>query len=342
MIKVGVIGLGYWGPNLVRNLAEIDDVFLHTVCDLEENRLKYVGKRYPKLCTTKRYEEILTSPEIDAIVIATPASSHFSLAKESLLHGKSVLVEKPLALSSEECQELIDLAEERGKVLMVGHTFIFNPAVEMLKDYVVRGELGDIFYIYSQRLNLGRIRQDVNAMWNFAPHDLSIVLYLLGETPLQVRAKGKAYIQDGIEDVVFLDLDFPSGVNAHVHISWLNPQKVRKTTVVGSKKMVIYDDVSSDAKIQIYDKGVAKIPTSSSPRDFETFGEFQLKIRTGDLHVPAIKFTEPLRNECSHFIKCVKEGKAPLTDGRHGMQVVKILEAAEKSMRANGIPQEVQ
>ena len=336
MVNVSVIGSGYWGPNLIRNFAETKDAQLKSVCDLKKDLLNEISKRYPTITVTMDYKDVLADPNVDAVVIATPAASHYSLAKEFLLNCKHVFVEKPLALRTDECEGLIELAAQKAKVLMVGHTFIYNDAVNMLKDYIDKRELGEIFYLYSQRLSLGRIRQDVNAMWNFAPHDVSIVLYLLNENPTRVSAKGLTYIQKGIEDVVFMNLDFPSGVSAHIHISWLDPQKIRKITVVGSKKMIIYDDVSADAKIQIYDKGVTKIPNADSPRDFETFGEFQLLLRSRDVYIPSLKFREPLANECAHFVECIVEGKTPRTDGVAGLKVVKILEAAQQSLDANG------
>ena len=336
MINLSVIGSGYWGPNLIRNFAELEWVQLRSVCDLKQENLNKTLKRYPAINVTTDYKEVLADTHIDAITIATPPVSHYPLTREALLNDKHVLVEKPLALRSSECEELIELARQKSKVLMVGHTFIYNDAVNLLKDYIDRGELGEIFYLYSQRLNFGRIRQDVNAMWNFAPHDVSIVLHLLKEKPIRVSAKGLSYIKKGIEDVVFMNLDFPSGVSAHIHVSWLDPHKVRKVTVVGDRKMVIYDDVSSDAKIQIYDKGVTKIPSADSPRDFETFGEFQLRLRSGDVYIPSFKFREPLANECSHFVECIMEGKIPRTDGVAGLKVVRILEAAQRSLAESG------
>jgi predicted dehydrogenase len=336
MINVSVIGSGYWGPNLIRNFADIESVKLMSVCDLKKDRLDYILKHYPATSVTTNYKDVLDDSSVDAVVIATHAATHYPLVKEALLSGKNVFVEKPLALKTSECKELIEIAEQRAKILMVGHTFIYNDAVKVLKDYIDNGDLGEIFYLYSQRLSLGRVRQDVNAMWNFAPHDVSIILYLLDEEPIQVSAKGLTYIQKGIEDVVFMNLDFPSGVSAHIHISWLDPQKIRKMTVVGSQKMIIYDDVDLDAKIQIYDKGVTRIPNVNSPRDFETFGEFQLLLRSGDVILPSIKFREPLANECKHFVDCIIDGKTPYTDGVAGLKVVKVLEAAQQSLDENG------
>jgi len=341
-LNFGVIGAGYWGPNFIRNLNELQEVGSLEVTDLNESKLKEIKEKFPKVRTNPDHLFTLNNPKIDAVIIATPAGTHYKIAKAALEHGKHVLVEKPLAATSKECRELADLARQAGKVLMVGHTFIYNAAVNVLKDYVSRKELGNIYYIYSQRLNLGRLRQDINAMWNFAPHDLSIILYLLGEKPLRVRAHGKDYLQKGIEDVVFMDLEFGSGVIAHVHVSWLDPQKVRKMTVVGADKMAVYDDASPDAKIRIFDKGFSKMPSAESPRDFDTFGEFQLLQRSGDVHIPNFKFTEPLRNECLHFIECIKENKSPLTDAKHGLEVVRVLEAAQRSLKDMGRPVDIE
>jgi predicted dehydrogenase len=335
-LNFGVIGAGYWGPNFVRNLADLQEVGGLAVSDLNQDKLKEIKAKYPEVRTNSDYLFTLNNPEIDAVIIATPAGTHYKIAREALEHGKHVLVEKPLAATSRECRELSDLAKGAERVLMVGHTFIYNAAVNALKDCIANKELGDIYYIYSQRLNLGRLRQDVNAMWNFAPHDISIVLYLLDQRPVKVNARGKDYLQKGIEDVVFVDLEFESGVLAHIHISWLDPHKVRKMTVVGGEKMAIYDDTSLDAKIQIFDKGFTKTPSADSPRDFDTFGEFQLLKRSGDVHIPVFKFTEPLRNECSHFIDCIRNNKKPVTDADHGQLVVRILEAAQESLKNGG------
>lgn len=335
MINVATIGCGYWGPNLVRNLSRLDNVNLRALCDADADRLQQVARGYQVDYTTPDPDRIMTDSAIEAVVVATPAATHYDLVRQALLNGKSVLVEKPLTRTVTESEELVALAKERGLVLMVGHTFLYNEAVNTLKRYIQEGELGKVYYLYSQRLNLGRLRQDVNAMWNFAPHDISIALHLLNENPIAVRASGLCYIQPGIDDVVFMQLRFPSGIGAHIHISWLDPLKVRQMTVVGDKKMVVYDDVSADAKIQVYDRGVVKVPTADSPRDFESFSAFQLLIRKGDVHIPAIKFTEPLYNECKHFVECIQNGQRPLSDGLSGLMVVKVLAAAEESFRNN-------
>jgi predicted dehydrogenase len=337
MVNVAVIGCGHWGPNLIRNFAKVSNARLHTLCDLRVERLETLRSLYNPLKITEDYHPILEDPEIEAVVIASPASSHYQVAKESLLAGKHVFVEKPLALRVSECEELIATAEAKRRVLMVGHVFRYNAAVWKLKEYIQGGELGEIHYIYSTRLNLGRVRNDLNAMWNFAPHDLSILLYLLEEEPLQVSARGFSYLQNEIEDVVFMILNFPGNIGAHIHISWLDPSKVRRMTIVGNRKMAIYDDVSIEAKIRIYDKGIKKVNNHSSLA-LSDYGGFQLQVRSGDIYIPKIDFVEPLYTECSHFIECIKEGKKPLTDGYEGLRVVRILEAARLSMEEEGMP----
>jgi predicted dehydrogenase len=337
-VNVAVIGMGYWGPNLARNIAALPGAHLHSICDVREETLGQAGQQYPNTRLATDYEQVLADSNIDAVVIATPAETHYALTKECLNAGKHVLVEKPLARTSLQCRELIEVANAQDRVLMVGHVFLYNAAVQKLKALIDSGELGEVYYISSSRLNLGRIRQDTNALWNFAPHDISIITHLLNATPKQVNAKGFSYIQDGIEDVVFMTLIFPSGVGAHVHISWLDPRKVRTMTVVGSEKMVIYDDVSVNARIQIYDKGVTRKRIAPSLGDFDTFGEFQLLLRAGDLLIPKINFVEPLKVECQHFVDCIVEGRIPITDGQEGLRVVQVLEAAQRSREEQGCP----
>ena len=340
-VRIAQIGHGYWGPNLLRNLLSLPSVDVCAVADLDPQRLANLGVNGPRVKTTTDVDGLLGDSTVDAVVIATPAPTHFDLTRTALLSGKHVFVEKPLAMSTDDASELVALAEESGRVLMVGHTFLYNAAVRWLKQFLDSGELGDLFYLYAQRLNLGRVRHDVNALWNFAPHDAAIILYLLDQMPSEVSARGFACLQEGIEDVVFMTLAFPSGVGANVHISWLDPHKVRRMTVVGSKRMAIYDDVSSDAKIVVYDRGVDRIPTSESPREFQSFAEFQLLPRHGDVTIPAFDFPEPLQVECAHFVECIVEGKQPLSDGRHGLDVVRVIEAAERSLRSGGIPQQI-
>lgn len=341
MVNVGIIGLGYWGPNLLRNFYQLSGVKVGECCDLKREKLEYVKRNYPTVRVSEDYLYMLNNPEVDAIIIATPPLTHYRIAKQALLHNKHVLVEKPLALDSESAQELIDIAEKKGKVLMVGHTFEYNPAVRKIKEYLKSGEIGDIYYIYAQRLNLGRVRQDVNVMWNLAPHDISIILYWLEEEPVQVTAKGIMRLQEGLEDVVFMNLDFSDDKSAHIHVSWIDPNKIRRITIVGSKKMIVYDDTSPDAKMQIFDKGITRQTLDNNLGKYDDFGKFQLIKRMGDVFIPQINFLEPLSIECSHFIECIQNGKSPLSDGEDGLRVIKVLEAAQKSLKARGIPVEV-
>ncbi|MCV0403175.1 MAG: Gfo/Idh/MocA family oxidoreductase [Chloroflexi bacterium] len=334
-VRLAQVGLGYWGPNLARNLATVEGGELAVICDSDPVRLERMGRQIPSARMVKDFDAVVADPDIDAVVLATPVETHHRLAKQALQSGKHVLVEKPLARSSDECLDLIDIADKGDLRLMVGHVFIYNAAVQQVKAYIDSGELGDVYYMYSQRLNLGQIRSDVNAMWNFAPHDLSILCSWMGSEPLSVMAQGHAYIQPSIEDVVFLNLDFPGNVGANVHISWLDPLKVRRMTVVGSEKMVVYDDVSADAKIMLYDKGVTKRLTEGDVNpmgSYRSFGEFQLLLRAGDVLIPKLNFVEPLKVECQHFVDCIRTGEAPLTDGRQGLQVVRALEAADRSI----------
>ncbi len=338
-VNVALVGLGYWGPNLARNLAILDGATLHTMCDARLERLERLQRQYPGTRATTDYESVLADDTIQAIVLATPVATHYDLARRALTAGKHVLVEKPLAKTTAECRDLVELAAQERRTLMVGHVFLYNAAVRRMKEYIDSGELGDVRYIYSQRLNLGQVRTDVNALWNFAPHDLSILMYWLDAVPERVIARGYSYVQPGIEDVVFMTLDFPNHVGANVHISWLDPFKIRRMTVVGSEKMIVYDDVSADARITIYDKGVARTrrpDAQVSLGSYETFAEFQLLHRAGDILIPKIEFTEPLLLECQHFVDCIRSGERPLTDGESGLNIVNVLEAAQASMDAGG------
>jgi len=335
MIKVALIGYGYWGPNLARNLHELPGASLVACCDLDAGRLALAQALYPQIRTTTRLVDVWEDGRIDAVVIATPAATHFELAKAALEAGKHVLVEKPLSLASREAKELIILARSRGRVLMVGHTFEYNPAVLKVKELIDQEQLGEVYYAYSTRVNLGRVQRDLNALWSIAPHDISILLFLFGQMPVEVSAKGASYLNSGVEDVVFVDLLFANGVTAHVHASWLDPSKVRRMTIVGSKKMVVYDDVESEGKVKVYDKGVLKVGNG------QIFGEFQYRLHSGDIYIPRIDMSEPLRNECAHFIECIREGKSPRTDGENGLRVVRVLEAAQKSLEKSGVPVEV-
>ncbi len=341
MIKVAFVGLGYWGPNLLRNLSALEDVEITALCDFDLKRLESLRQRYcPAARAIGDYHALADDPEVDAVIIATPIRTHYELGSFLLSSGKHVFIEKPLARTTAECQSLIDLAERYQRVLMVGHVFEFNAAVQRIKQYIDEGELGKLFYVYSQRVNLGRIQHDVNALWSFAPHDISIMNYWFGQEPVRVSARGFSYLSPAVEDVVFMTLEYPNGVGAHLHLGWLDPRKVRLMSLVGSKKMLVYDDVSLDAKIQLYDKGVSNLDDFlASP---ETFAEFQFSIRAGDLVIPTLQFSEPLQSECRHFIDCIQQGRTPLTDGLDGLRVVKVLEAAEQSLKNGGITIELE
>jgi len=336
MITVGIVGCGYWGQNLVRNYHQLNIADLKYVCDIDQKRINYVREFYPAVKTTENFQDLLDDPAVDAIVVALPAGMHFAFTKQALEAGKHTFVEKPLATTLKDATALVDLARKNNLTLMVGHTFEYNAAVQEVKKYIDRGDLGKMYYLYAQRLNLGRVRDDINAMWNLAPHDISIILYWLGQEPVSLQAWGITCLQKGLEDVVFLVMNFPDGVSAHIHTSWLDPNKVRKMTVVGSRKMIVYDDTSSEARIQIFDKGIDKKNIDVNLGEYDSFAKFQLIQRAGDLLIPRIHFTEPLRVECSHFIECIEKGETPRTDGESGLRVVKILEAADASLKNSG------
>ncbi len=331
-LNIAQLGVGYWGPNLVRNFYQLNEVDQLIICDIDNGRLQKIRSLYPDVETTTNPEQIIDDPTVDAIVLAIPAAMHYEYARKSLLAGKHLLVEKPLCTTSEQAEDLINLAAKKSKLLMVGHTFLYNSAVLKVKEYIDQGELGEIYYILAQRLNLGKVRNDINAMWNLAPHDISIILFWLGEFPSKVTAKGFTFLQDSIEDVVFIDTDYPSGKAAHIHVSWLHPLKTRTIIVVGSKKMLLYDDVSSDAKITIYDKGIDKTKIPRDLPDIETFGQFQLMHRIGDIYIPKIDFQEPLSFECRDFVDCILNNKSPRSNGQSGLDVVRVLEKAQMSL----------
>lgn len=342
-IRIGLVGLGYWGPNLARVIAASEGGELAALCDTDAARLARFGRLYPTAKAIPDADGLFGDGAIDAVVLATPVDTHYSLARAALEGHKHVLVEKPLAQTSTEGADLIQLAESRGLVLMTGHVFLYNAAVRKIREYIAAGELGEIYYLYSQRLNFGQVRPDVNALWNFAPHDLSIFSAWLGTGPQRVIARGYSYLQPGIEDVVFMTLDYPGGIGANVHISWLDPHKVRLMTVVGSDKMVVYDDVSAEAKIRLYDKGVTRRLIKEHPADavlgrFETFAEFQLLLRAGDVLIPKLEFSEPLQVEIEDFVAAITTGRRPVSDGQVGLDVVRALEAAERSLASAGSP----
>jgi predicted dehydrogenase len=330
LLKVGVIGCGYWGPNLIRNFTQIQGSEVLMCADLSEDRLKHMKGLYPHLEVTGDYKNVLANETINAVVIATPPETHHALSMEALNAGKHVFAEKPLAANGAQSSEMVARASELGLTLMTGHTFVYTAAVNKIKDIIASGELGDIYYIHSTRVNLGLFQQNINVVWDLAPHDVSIMNYILDSRPEQVSAVGHSYIQKDVEDVAFLTLRYPHGVMAHVHVSWLNPNKIRRTTVVGSKKMLVYDDISAQEKIRVYDKGV------SMPKYYDTFGEFHLSYRFGDIFIPKLDDAEPLKVECQHFIDCVEGRVQSRSSGKHGHEVVTVLETAVDSIRQNG------
>lgn len=326
MVKTGVIGLGYWGPNLLRNLYSNKRRGELVMCDSDPARLEKIRSRYPDVRYTSDCQELFDDSNLDAVVIATDVSSHYPLAKKALLAGKHVFVEKPFAASIAEAQELVDLGKSKGLVTMVGHTFMFSPPVIKTKEIIDSGELGDIHFITSSRVNLGLHQKDVSVIWDLAPHDFSMLFYWLGEEPSRVSAFGHAYVLDGIPDVAFINLAFPSGAIGNVQVAWLAPSKLRRTVIVGSRKMLVYDDTEPIEKIKIYDKGVDVIEPVN-------FGEYQLTYRTGDIVSPKLPTGEPLAAEMEEFLSCIETGNDPKSSGEEGLAVVRALELADASLR---------
>jgi predicted dehydrogenase len=318
--KIGVAGLGHWGPNLARNFDELAD--LRWLCDVAPEHLGRFAHRYPQARTTTAYDEMLSDPDLDAVVVATPVPTHADLARRALASGKHVFVEKPPALHGEEMEELVALAEERDLVLLPGHLLLYHPAVAKLKELIDHRELGDILYVYGNRQNLGQIRKDENALWSLGAHDLSVILHLVGEEPTELWARGESFLHEGVEDVVFCYLRFPSGVAAHMHLSWLDPHKMRKMTVVGRNKMAVFDDMELERKVTVYDKG--------TEQRAESYGEW--RTRTGDIYIPKIANDEPLRLECRHFLSLVAGDGDRIAAARDGAAVVRVLEQLQASL----------
>jgi predicted dehydrogenase len=327
-VRIALVGYGYWGPNLARNFAQARGGELYAVVDADPVARSKAAALY-QCRAMASLEEALADPLVDAVAIATPARTHYALTRAALEAGKHVFVEKPLTMDLAEGRIVAALAAERGRTLMVGHVFEFNGAVRYIKQAIARGELGDIYYLYSRRVNLGRVQSDVNALWSIAPHDISIALYLLGQMPVAVSCQGASCLLNGVEDVVFLTLHFPGNLLCHVHASWLDPSKTRETTVVGSKKMIVYDDVAAEGKVRIYDKGAFR-------KGDATYGEYQYKIHSGDILIPRLEMREPLAEECAHFVHCVRTGETPLTDAQNGLRVVEVLTAGQQSLQENG------
>ncbi len=335
MLRVGLIGLGYWGPNHARVLSELPETELVVAADVSDKALQLVRGRYPGVRTTLDPSEVIEAPDIDAVVIATPTSSHHSLTLAALEAGKHALCEKPLARSTAECDELIAAAERAGRVLFVGHTFIFNPAVRMMRKLIEAGEVGNVLYCHTARTGLGPIRSDVNALWDLAPHDLSILFFLIDDEPVSTLATGQAILGNDREDVVFVHLSFEEGTIGAAHLSWLDPYKVRKVTVVGDRRMIVFDDVATDEKLKVFDRGVSYEAVSDAARGAD-FAEFRAQIRDGDIIVPKVPAAEPLKEQLLHFADCCVSGRTPETDGIAGRRVVAALEAATTSLHAEG------
>lgn len=329
-IKVGVVGCGYWGPNLIRNLRQSPGCHLKVICDTSEQRLKHMRKLHQDVATTNRYEDLLADAELNAIVIATPVRFHYEMAKAALLAGKHVFIEKPMARTVAEAEELLALSEQNGLMLMVGHTFLFSPAVRRMKEIIDSGDIGEIQYISARRLNLGLFQKDINVAWDLAPHDISIILHLLDEQPTSVSCQGSSHVNRSIEDVTMMYLTFRKNRCAFIQNSWLDPKKVRQMTVVGSRRMIVYDDTEPLEKLKVYDARV------EVPPHYDSFAEFTYSYHYGDAYVPYIKQDEPLKLECQHFLECIRGEARPITGARQGLEVVRILEASSASLRQHG------
>ena len=328
-VSIGVVGMNYWGPNLARNFDRLEGCRLAWVCDRDEAVLARHRGSYPASRFTTRYEDLLEDPDLDAVVIATPVPTHAPLARMALEADKDAFVEKPLALTGRDANELAALADARSRVLMVDHLLVYHPAVQKLRDLIDEGALGRVFYLYGNRQNLGIVRPDENALWSLGPHDISVMLHLVGERPSEVAATGESYLQPGVEDVVFGRIRFPSGIIGHLHLSWLDPHKMRKMTVIGSDRMVVFDDMETERKVTIYDKG--PIPRT------ESYGEY-IQVRSGDINIPKVPATEPLRIVCERFVRAVGDREPTRSDGWAGAAVVEVLEAMTESLAGSGRP----
>jgi predicted dehydrogenase len=330
MITVGVVGVGYWGPKIVRNFYEMPDAKLSWVVDKDGERLARIKAQYPAIEIGQSFEDLLKT-DVQAVVVATPVATHYRMVKAALLAGKHVMVEKPLTANADESRELALLADQLGLTLMVGHTFEYNAAIRALREIIASGELGEIYYVDCARLNLGLFQRDINVLWDLAPHDVSILLYILQADPIAVSARGGANVRPGIHDIAYMELQFPNNTLAHVHVSWLDPCKVRRVTIVGSKKMVVCNDVADAEKIRVYDKGVER------PYETDRYTDFHLAYRYGNVTIPYIPPREPLRTQCEHFVECVRTGARPQSNAWVGHRVVSILAQADASLHDNGV-----
>lgn len=328
-VNVAVVGMSYWGPNLARNFDRLEGSNLRWACDLDEGLLEHHRSAFPLTKFTTSLDEVLADPETDAVIIATPVPTHARLALAAIAAGKHVFVEKPLALTTDDARAVAEAAEAAGVTCMVDHLLVLHPAVTKVKELVDTGHLGDVHYLYGNRLNLGIVRKDENALWSLGPHDISVMLHIVGEPAVEVSATGASYLQEGVEDVVFGRILFASGTIGHLHLSWLDPHKMRRMTVIGSDRMVVFDDMESERKITVYDKG--PVPRTGD------YGEY-IQVRSGDIFSPKINGAEPLKLVCQHFLDCIRSGEAPIADGWAGLATVEVLEAMDKSLAENGRP----
>ncbi|MEW6606253.1 MAG: Gfo/Idh/MocA family oxidoreductase [bacterium] len=331
MIKIGIIGCGHWGPNYVRNFNALADCKVVECCDLSEEQLNKIKKQFPDITTQTDYLKMLKNPEIDAVVVATSTITHYQIAKDVLEHDKHVLIEKPITYLPKEGQELVKLSNQKGKILMVGHTFLYNAGIRKVKEYIDDGSIGKIYYLHATRTHLGLIREDVNVIWDLAPHDISIFSYFLNMEPINVSAKGGFFLKKDRADVSFLTLEYPNGIIGNIHVSWIDSNKVREIVVVGSKKRIVFDDLNPLEPVRVFEKGVTLEGT------YDGFGEFKLALRDGDIISPKVQMIEPLKTQCQHFLNCITHNQTPFTDGKSGVKVVKVLRAIEESLAKNGV-----
>jgi predicted dehydrogenase len=336
LVNVAIVGCGHWGPNYVRNFNEIPISNVLWCCDTDTQKLENIKQKFPEVDVTTRYDDILEYTRVDAVVIATPVSTHYEIAKACLQAGKHVLVEKPMTTSTEQAEHLADIVEKTQKVLLVGHVFLYNSGIRKMKELITEEDFGQTYYLYATRTNLGPIRSDVNVIWDLAPHDVSIFGYLLDAQPLWVSATGSKVLKNAREDVAFITLGYPEGVIANIHVSWVDPNKVREIVVVGSQKRVVFDDLNSQEMIRIFEKGVSLVEQPDSYGDFLRFA-----VRDGNIISPKIDASEPLKNQCQHFLGCIQNGCTPLTDVQNGRDVVRVITAIQKSLARKGSPAEV-
>lgn len=335
MFKLAIIGCGHWGPNYARIFHGFEDAAVTAVCDIDREKLRRIEHNFPGKKLVNDYHEILDDAGIDAVIISTPASTHYKITKEAVSRGKHILVEKPLALKVAEAEEIVRLADGKGAILMVGHTFLYNQGIRKVKQYIEDGTVGDIYYLHATRTHLGLIREDVNAIWDLAPHDVSIFNYLIGTLPETVSATSSSFLSSRRQDVAFINLSYPGNIIANIHVSWIDSNKVREIQVIGSKARVVFNDLDNLERVRIYQKGIMRDKT------YNDYGEFQFILRDGDIISPRIDFFEPLKTQCQHFLECLRERKRPFTDGVNGLDNIRVMDAIERSILKNGSPEKV-